>query len=471
MFAYASEVLVWLGFDKPEYDQAFGISQEECDLKTAVAGRSSIGYDSSWSSEFDRLFPDFDRGQVDSQLLDLLIHFVGEKWWYRIQTAREVVVQSRVFLMRGLSRVYNWIDFFGLLDNLLQRSVWRNIKTYMDYDTTLSTDSEIARHLFSTRTLLTAQCRWRDKIQNPYVLRIEEWIYLFRFHYAERPRDRMFTLLNMSSDARQQLLVVDYSQSTWKVFARHAKYILERGIIDFMCLGTCKKPKAFQSLPSWVPDLSEAILDRPIPLHLDTCLNQGHRLDSASGSKSATASTDRLLLHLMINGVEITSIIAIAAVSMPTQSQGNRLLRDDRLEVWEQWKHFFAVHPCTAMCPICSGNPQAPHITNVLNADRYIDPQTRRFARDGPSPRWTDDTRPTCPKYPNDEIPDYDPHYNLWWWTTLHRRPIRTVSGHLGLVPDFAQEGDMICVLYGCSTPVVLRKNEDQTTYTFIGDW
>ena len=45
----------------------------------------------------------------------------------------------------------------------------------------------------------------------------------------------------------------------------------------------------------------------------------------------------------------------------------------------------------------------------------------------------------------------------------------------LGLAPDGAQEGDLICIIFGCSVPVVLRKIvSDEMTgehyYELVGD-
>lgn len=44
--------------------------------------------------------------------------------------------------------------------------------------------------------------------------------------------------------------------------------------------------------------------------------------------------------------------------------------------------------------------------------------------------------------------------YVIW-----NRRMAKTNDGHLGLVPTEAKAGDYICVLYGCSVPVVLRRH------------
>jgi hypothetical protein len=41
-----------------------------------------------------------------------------------------------------------------------------------------------------------------------------------------------------------------------------------------------------------------------------------------------------------------------------------------------------------------------------------------------------------------------------------NRRMMRTRNSRLGLAPKGAQEGDLICIVYGCSVPVVLRKIE-----------
>ncbi|OJI85742.1 hypothetical protein ASPTUDRAFT_118842 [Aspergillus tubingensis CBS 134.48] len=49
-----------------------------------------------------------------------------------------------------------------------------------------------------------------------------------------------------------------------------------------------------------------------------------------------------------------------------------------------------------------------------------------------------------------------------------YRRLMISSKRYIGLVPAKAQEGDLICVLFGCSVPVILRKQGDN--YTFIGE-
>jgi hypothetical protein len=67
----------------------------------------------------------------------------------------------------------------------------------------------------------------------------------------------------------------------------------------------------------------------------------------------------------------------------------------------------------------------------------------------------------------------------------MERRLAVTDEGYVGMAPDHARKGDIVCMLYRCSIPVVLRKkymsreqNNDREgesvtqdeTYEFIGE-
>jgi hypothetical protein len=49
------------------------------------------------------------------------------------------------------------------------------------------------------------------------------------------------------------------------------------------------------------------------------------------------------------------------------------------------------------------------------------------------------------------------------------RTLIQTDTGELCLAPFWAQEGDIVCQLIGCTVPVILRRRDDGR-YTFVGD-
>jgi hypothetical protein len=53
---------------------------------------------------------------------------------------------------------------------------------------------------------------------------------------------------------------------------------------------------------------------------------------------------------------------------------------------------------------------------------------------------------------------------------TMERRLLVTSQGHVGMAPERARKGDVVCVLLGCNIPVVLRKRESEDSYEFIGE-
>lgn len=53
---------------------------------------------------------------------------------------------------------------------------------------------------------------------------------------------------------------------------------------------------------------------------------------------------------------------------------------------------------------------------------------------------------------------------------TMARRLMTTDKGSIGMVPMEARKGDLICVLFGCSVPVILRRVANDWSYTFIGE-
>jgi hypothetical protein len=50
-----------------------------------------------------------------------------------------------------------------------------------------------------------------------------------------------------------------------------------------------------------------------------------------------------------------------------------------------------------------------------------------------------------------------------------NRQLIKTKRGYLGLAPEAAEKGDLVCILYGCSVPVVIREIEGGT-HELVGE-
>lgn len=53
---------------------------------------------------------------------------------------------------------------------------------------------------------------------------------------------------------------------------------------------------------------------------------------------------------------------------------------------------------------------------------------------------------------------------------TRHRRFIACEENRIGAAPEETQKGDVVCVLMGCSVPVILRQTADPDEYEFVGE-
>lgn len=67
-----------------------------------------------------------------------------------------------------------------------------------------------------------------------------------------------------------------------------------------------------------------------------------------------------------------------------------------------------------------------------------------------------------------------DAFYNRFFDTVVRMslRLIVTQAGLIGSGPDKVMKGDLVCVLFGCSVPVLLRprRSGQETTWSFIGE-
>jgi hypothetical protein len=52
----------------------------------------------------------------------------------------------------------------------------------------------------------------------------------------------------------------------------------------------------------------------------------------------------------------------------------------------------------------------------------------------------------------------------------ISRRLMVGKKGFLGMAPEKSRAGDIVCILFGCSVPVVLRNTAGETKFVFIGE-
>jgi Heterokaryon incompatibility protein (HET) len=415
-------------------------------------------------------------------------------WWSRVWVIQELVVSENVVLKAGHDELrwpkLEWPTMmmkWGLaLD--INYSLWRVWDLHRMYDTKTS---------FEARTPLN----------------ISKLVASHRNASATDPRDMVFSLVGLSEDPEAAQLVPDYSLTTEKVFRNLFEYSVTKdkslNIIGFS-FGFIPN----RDWPSWVPDWGRYTLESsPCPLINDTL--DGNRLfgktadqlspESVYGftaSSDTSPQTNILAANstLMVNGVYLDNIGAVgeSLTGYPT----------DITAIFESWEGILVEKFATQlrgsshsptlfsiaeffsdMCKSRLSYPETLKKSKVLKRIRrrfrplktdgvYVGGGTIReaYVRTLLTDRNPNGTRLTYAEYekrwahrkPVEKFIDVDLQVAATLRLIYLRRLMVSEKGYIGLVPRSAQQGDMICVLFGCSFPVIIRRWNDH--HVFIGD-
>ncbi|MCJ1259517.1 hypothetical protein MMC24_007355 [Lignoscripta atroalba] len=325
-------------------------------------------------------------------------------------------------------------NYFTLRDLLIQRKLTRD---------TISDNNRLAS---STRACKLANSRAETCSSLPTDLQTP----LLRFDIFEAtdPRDVFYALLSLASDTQNGVIVPDYSNTVGQVFRDCVEYLIRaRNSLNLICYSS--KHNDTLGLPSWVPNWSQR--SQAASLVLPTRLGSGdadrNPWYTADNNRPphVTFSTDRNIL--IARGVHYDRIdrpsLGSYARGIPAQWYGTVILTQqasetDFLSAVEQfWRTMMGNRLLNGEEPPASYAEAFEECLNGLNEDMGI--PTYQGDLGTMSGQFSYRIRQTVP----------------------HRAFVVTRNGHMGLVPEHAQEDDMVCVLFGCSVPVILRKRDD----------
>ncbi|CAM6085744.1 unnamed protein product [Calypogeia fissa] len=130
---------------------------------------------------------------------------------------------------------------------------------------------------------------------------------------ATDPRDLVFALINLSSDAGELGIVPDYTKTPQEVFIDAAKALLRPG--DLSLLLSSQFPKCLSGLPSWVPDWSSHLI---------------YGVQDSSQDPGIKLSTDDLMLKYQVADNDFRSFSAsgdmVAPIAIQCVSDGSVVL-------------------------------------------------------------------------------------------------------------------------------------------------
>lgn len=347
---------------------------------------------------------------------------------------------------------------------------------------------------------------------------------------ATDDRDRLYGIWGIATDTR--LLRVDYASSVEEVYLRFVKSFIEyHKSLDIICFASIYSALPGSSLPCWVPDWRRKLDPLVIPLMVSqsTRTHIGNFRPTSKISTAVSDPDDSLPCYAASKGIEavyefqgnklVTQGTVLGIVDGLGGSMGAELVQSSS----------------TLNCPqtMTTGhNLTADLATNILTKvcrslamdrkDRYlrIAMPVEDFFKDfmwlcaqsmrsvlTPAPEtiapkefkdWFDATQSLLihglslerilgdsqeiadivaagpgSKAPNQDEYIQETFFNRFFDTVvrLSLRLMVSDNGHIGLTTGKAEKGDLVCVLFGCSVPVLLRrKPNSEDDWSFVGE-
>lgn len=457
--------IVWLGEEADD-------SQDAVELIQELGSSENSPVDISQAPNFSR------------RLLALK-HLFERSWWNRVWIIQEYVVGRASTLICGTESIYSE-NLHDTVRKLRDMMVDGSLKPLLDS----IRDSRAFKRIESFEFLRT----WWDVTRNGGIpLDLLTILLTSRSSLASDLRDKVYGVLGLAFDASHIIPLPDYTISTEQVYRRLVpSCIAQYNNLEVMCFAENLKPRSLKEtkdLPSWVPDWSDnsnissfsaavrLVHQRP------QNFNAGRLLDICpffSGDLST----------LIVRGFYIDDVAFVGEGNQSAQNPGSLepdLLSDqapygDRVDI-AIVRTLSALLPTLGVLPedeqlvqlflqLCnfSGNSKEVDDQVSLWYQTHKDLQIRGkrlhacFTLGEGSDGEEQDDRESGKAYV-DCIRSFRQAFTR---TTTGRKLFSTRRGYVGLGRESITENDLVCILPGCSVPMILRR--ENWYYKLVGD-
>jgi hypothetical protein len=391
------------------------------------------------------------------------VHFqklMERPWWRRMWVVQEVAAaKGPIWVGCGQSWM-PWASFVGAsltIADMMNHPFMQRVN-----------------HLGGGAVLISEKQKWASRTDG----RLDCWGGLLNLIFstwpchATDPRDKIFALLGFVPSIG---LVPDYGMKVEDVYELLVKQSIN-STRNLMFLALNRRPKRLV-LPSWVPDFS---LDLPEDEYNGSCPmglfgadgNNWHNIGAPT--PGCSLKPNDVPGQLTVYGFKFDNPLTLGQVwdgtSSERQSNFIRILPEYKAIMDEMDSEHFSnlVGP---------QRDEAWWRTLIWNADaddQYPAPDTfgeyvSRILKEESRliVNVSDHNMENHPRV----IPTGGPemYYDAAVRHAFKRRLFITSKGHLGSGPAEMQMGDLICILLGFKTPVILREGSAESSYEFIG--
>lgn len=338
------------------------------------------------------------------------------------------------------------------------------------------------------------------------VVKIHEWdleslLFATAAFRATDPRDKIFAVLGLVTDASRGLIKPDYTKSVEEVYESAARMILlhhpeKLQSVNLLALAGIGRYKRRQVVPSWVPDFMEERSGLPFTNPVGAL-----RMFNAGGKSRAIVEPGRLSRTLNIRAIEADQVVGVSASGAYTIGNGE----SQHVSIFHiiRTRRAF-VEGVIQLCMVHSNlwaageDVVCDRLWSALAAGRMqFQPIDSRF-RDV-FPCWrrqleklnvADDVDTFQPGVESDETDEEEEaatqrfkedgslkQYDAAVMESAYgRRFAVTAGGRLCLVPPLAEVSDIVVIPLGAQTPFLVRKEAplaasvDESVYRLVGE-
>ncbi|KAI1159602.1 HET-domain-containing protein [Nemania serpens] len=408
-----------------------------------------------------KLFEGFDQHAVQKALMDLL----SRPWFRRIWVIQEFVVSPTVDMYCGKT-MCEWGSFSMMF-------YYSFVEAKVSWDHIVSPKQKIDffRGLTQIMQMHELRNQVHDKDEDNRTPKDLIWL-LSRCRTAEAtmPLDKIFALLNLSSNPH--LLKPNYITSKADIYREFAEIAFENGRGGTVLSEAALTNRADPSLPSWVPDWSEA----PARINLSQILIASQQMFFGADRSRNTGEPPPKICHriegnvLFVKGVIVQSIFLVGPDRPAIADEAPNLSNlATILSYIQMFLDMEITYPTGEDKKIVAGvlleadQLKGPrNLTsfweNTHSRDLLFEPELSAV---GP------DANPISEAMRSRRLEDPQGYANICR-AVAGRRFAITDQAYVGLVPDMATDGDKICILQGCNVPYVLRRVGEH--YMLMGD-
>lgn len=507
IYRRAEKVIIWLGEPSDDTDRAIDFLHLLNEAKMELEQRQTT----TLRQDIRRLF------QQDKyeQQWDALTNFCQRGWWSRVWTLQEYAISPDASFWCG-RRTVSRFTLEGAL-----------FCTDRCMSVAFKEENQGFRRAWTRRRIHA----WVQKLRQARgagasmgLVALAAYNSCFE---ATDDRDRLYGLKGLATE--RYVLHADYTLNVEETYQRFAKGFIEHyKSLDVICFASIHSASPESTVPSWVPDWrATKVSPMPVPLMVSQSAKShvgNFRAFSFFENKTGeavlcyTASKDLQAVYAFSGSKLITRGIIVDVVDGIAGSQNAELVQSS---ISSQLSEVTVASDCLTV-PVSEILHCVCRCLVLGRKDRYLRfavPQDEFFhdfawlcaqlVKGSASTvrsnvvvpeefrHWLDWTRHLrIQGYSLENILDSSkevtsigsssPDHVLDEWmadTFLHRffdtivrmrlRLMVTRNGVIGLVPEKASKGDLVCILFGCSVPVLLRPCKDcdgEETFTFVGE-